>query len=238
MTDRYEVEIIVFRHIDQSRNTPEQPAGASLVRASPLDLFPESPPAPLDPYADPLAQPPFAARMSGPVVSFHLLEIYPQFPDFVPLNADDGELTGIYARLERLDAYEPIVHRTWMQGARPSDEAVPFEVSASDAEADFQLSGTVTLYKERYVHLEVNLDLAPTATELAPIEAETEPWPEYGDVFAPVEPTQVPLQDADSTAFELRESRRIRGVNAQYFDHPQFGVIARVSEIDLNEEEE
>ena len=39
MTDRYDVEIIVFRHVDQARNTPEQPAADSIIRTSPLDLF-------------------------------------------------------------------------------------------------------------------------------------------------------------------------------------------------------
>ena len=46
MTDRYEVEIIVFRHLDQARNTPEQPAVAQIVAASLPGLYTEAPDAP------------------------------------------------------------------------------------------------------------------------------------------------------------------------------------------------
>ena len=35
---RYEVELIIFRHLDQSRNTPEIPAAASMIQDSPFDL--------------------------------------------------------------------------------------------------------------------------------------------------------------------------------------------------------
>jgi len=238
MTDRYEVEVIVFRHLDQARNTPEQPAAAALIRSSPLDLYPRSESASAGPYAgplDPAARP--EERGKAPDVGFYVQELEPPFPDFVSLDNDGGELGRVYARLERLDAYEPILHRTWLQGARPADASVPFPVSA-DATGDFSLRGTLTLYKERYVHLEVKLDLVPTPSELTRVVPEPAPWPEYGDVLAPPDPGQVPLLSPDMPAYELRESRRIRGVNAQYFDHPRFGVIARISKIELDEESE
>jgi len=235
MTDRYEIEVIVFRHLDQSRNTPEQPAAASLIRSSPLDLYPQQDVMPVGPYADPSEQVmPREDRGKAPTVRFYLLDLEPGFPDFVPLDDDGGELGNVYARLQRLDAYEPILHRTWMQAAQPADAAVPVEVTSAAAGA-FSLTGSITLYKERYVHLEVDLELAPLPSELPQSDPEPAPWPEYGDVFAPPDPALVPLRAPDMPAYELRESRRIRGVNAQYFDNPQFGVIARVSEIDLSE---
>jgi len=238
MTDRYRIEVIVFRHLDQSRNTAEQPAATSLIRSSPLDLYPQPDVVPAGPYADPAAQAALPGdRVMPPAVGFYLLDLEPAFPDFVPLNNDAGELGDVYARLERLDAYHPILHRTWMQAAQPADAAVPLQISTDTADA-FSLTGSVTLYKERYVHLEVDLDLAAVPPELPSPDPEPAPWPEFGDVFAPPDPGQVPLQAPDTPAYELRESRRIRGVNAQYFDNPQFGVIARVTEIDLSDESE
>ena len=35
---RYEVELIIFRHLDQSRNTPEIPAAVSMIQDSPFEL--------------------------------------------------------------------------------------------------------------------------------------------------------------------------------------------------------
>ena len=50
------------------------------------------------------------------------------------------------------------------------------------------------------------------------------------------EPEPVPLRSPEGPTFKLQESRRIRGSNAQYFDHPQFGVIARISEVPIEED--
>lgn len=232
MTDRYEIEIIVFRHLDQSRNTPEQAAGQFVIRSSPLDLDVMSRPAPLAAHTDPSAQGEATVpRREGPQVDFQLLEPDARFPDYVPM--DGHQLKNVYARLERLDAYEPILYRAWLQAARPAKQAVPLPVAADPLD-DLRLRGTITVYRERYLHMEVDLDLSAVAPEGTPSDADS--LPTYGDVFAPQEPA--PLVPTSAPAYHLQESRRIRGVNPQYFDHPQFGVIAVVSRVEVGEEAE
>ncbi|MDP6674945.1 MAG: hypothetical protein QGH93_08895, partial [Gammaproteobacteria bacterium] len=101
--DRYQVELIVFRHIDQSRNTPETPAAASIFQVSPLNLMlaeiplqtPQIPSAPLGMLTDTQNK-----RPSRLPISFQLLELDPSYPYFVPLRADTHTLNQIYARLE------------------------------------------------------------------------------------------------------------------------------------------
>ncbi len=232
MTDRYEIEVVVFRHLDQSRNTPEQAAGQFVIRSSPLDLDLMARPAPAGPYADtPTQDEAPAPPRADPPVDFHLLDPDARFPDYVPM--DGHQLKSVYARLERLDAYEPILYRAWLQAARPAEQAVPFPLAA-DPFDDLSLRGTITFYKERYLHMEVDLDLSAAAPEAMPSEADSVPT--YGDVFTPLE--QAPRVPASAPAHHLQESRRIRGVNPQYFDHPQFGVIALVSRVDVDEDRE
>ena len=90
---RYEVELIVFRHIDQSRSTPETPAARSIFRSSPLELT----------LAEPVEQTPqmsaapagpgdiaSAANERRPPISFQILELQPSYPDFVPLRGEHG----------------------------------------------------------------------------------------------------------------------------------------------------
>ncbi|MFQ5634820.1 MAG: CsiV family protein [Gammaproteobacteria bacterium] len=238
MIDRYEVEIIVFRHLDQARNTPEQPAAAPILGASPLDLYPEPEPIPfLGPYADPSTRENSADdRSRKPAVDFYLLDLKPEFPDFVPLDDADRQLNQLYARLERLDIYAPLLHRAWVQPARSPEEAVPFQIA--DIFDEFSLEGRITLYRRRYTHLEIDLDLAPTPPDEPDAGPERPAWPTFGDVFTPPDEGIVVLQAPVTPAYKLQESRRIRGRNAQYFDHPQFGVIARITELELTGEPE
>lgn len=231
MTDRYAIEVVVFRHLDQSRNTAEQAAGQFVIRSSPLDLDLISRQGPAGPSAEPPTRVKASARRrKGPQVDFHLLDPIAGFPDYVP--TEGRELRSVYARLERLDAYEPMLYRAWIQAALPADQAVPFPVAA-DLLDDVRLRGTITVYKGRYLHMEVDLDLSADPPEPTPSEAESVPT--YGDVFTPQEPA-TPVVPALTPAHHLQESRRIRGVNPQYFDHPQFGVIALVSRVEVGEE--
>jgi len=236
MTDRFAIEVIVFRHLDQSRNTPEQPAVESIIPASPLELYLDADTAvPMGPYANSaLSGTDADTRAPGPVVGFYLLDVEPRFPDFAPL--DERQLARVYTRLESLDAYEPIAHFAWLQAARAADQSVPFQIAALDPSGEYRIEGTVTVYKERYVHIQVELGLSTVTPSVSPPIPEAATWPTYGDVFTPPDPKPVPLAVAAPPEFTLHESRRIRGTNAQYFDHPQFGVIARVTEVILDDD--
>ena len=244
---RYEVEVIIFRHLDQSRNTPEMPAAASMIEASPFDLS-------LAELPDDAAPPPGAtsataergwktsagdiertddrrrraARRTEAGPEFILLPLSLEFPDFVPFAKENFKLNRIYNRLARLDAYEPLAHLGWIQPAKSTQDAKPFAISSAVVEPA-SVTGTVTLYKERYLHLALNLAL-DAEPEIVPIETIDEPPTErvFG-IESFVEPTLEPVVDE---THKLQQSRRIRISRTHYFDHPQFGVIATVNEIE------
>ncbi len=228
---RYEVELIVFRHVDQSRNTPEIPAEGSLVGESPLTLNP----------ADD-AEEPFmntldiggknpgtltqlvtggaiaAAREREPTVNFYLMDPRAEYPDFVPVDTTSLELESVFRRLEQLDAYQPLVHLGWIQTAKNASEAVAYEIHIRDQNRD-DVTGSITLYRERYLHLELDLALNPVVDEYG-----------TGSDFY----TKAILEQMRATGrkqHKLTESRRIREPSSHYFDHPLFGVIARIQKI-------
>jgi len=211
---RYEVELILFRHIDQSRNTPEIPAASSIFNPSPLDLTLAEIPAP--PPVTPSAGNPLiidtGKRVRRAPINFHLLELDPAYPDFVPLRKDTHTLIRAYQRLEQIDAYEPLLHIGWIQPARSTEDSKPYRFEPPTTEG-LGISGTVTLYKERYLHLEVELAL------------ETENQPVSTPFFFGAGRGDSP------DIFKLTESRRIRGTVTHYFDSPQFGLITRVQEV-------
>ncbi len=205
---RFSVELIVFRHLDQGRNTPEIPAASSIFRRSPLDLsIAEAPNAP--PIPDTSLETLDVADNVEPVSSI--------YPDFAPLRDDARALNDLYARLARVDAYQPIVRVGWIQTVHSADDAMPYRFEPVTI-GDDHVAGTVTLYKGRFLHLE--LDLALTAEKPA---VETR----FGFGFgADRSEVQEP--------YKLTESRRIRGSATHYFDHPQFGVIARIAPVETS----
>ena len=239
MTDRYEIEIIVFRHRDQSRNTSEQPAPGEIDFPA-LGIYPPAPSAATVPTIGPVTAASALERQRNersvePAVHFYLLELQPQFPDFVPLAADKLQLGNVVKRLTTLDAYEPLIHQAWLQAAKPADTTQPLQIN-SNANGDYVIEGTIRFYKERYTHLEIDLDMRETqpadkGSQSGGSQSASDSWPVFSDVFPPSEAESVPLRSADGPTFKLQGSRRIRGSNAQYFDHPQFGVIARISEV-------
>lgn len=174
--DRYRVEVIVFRHIDQSRNTPEQ----------------------APPVSGPVANLPQPSGQDRPQPEFLLLD--PQLqkaPRDLP--RDLLELDSIVARLERVDAYQPLIHFGWQQPAAGRAEAEDYWLSAAIGE-QLGLTGKLRIYKERYLHLAMALEFDP--------------------------------RDGRGRPAVIEESRRLRDDSLQYFDHPQFGVIATVSKVE------
>ncbi len=188
---RYEVELIVFRHLDQSRNTPEM-ALPRIAQPDPIDdtLPPDGP----DLAAD-------EANTESP----EPIEMMPETVIFTPLTDKSATLDPIYARLLKLDAYEPLTQLGWSQQALHRNDALAYEVPAAVTDTT-GISGAVTLYKERYLHLKLELNLSQGLVEAS----------EDGS------------RAYQGTTFTLKESRRIRGTKAHYFDHPEFGVIASV----------
>jgi hypothetical protein len=239
---RYEVELIIFRHLDQSRNTAEIPAAASMIQDSPFDLNLAEARVTGDTGAerqtgtttseDELAndvgsQPP--PLRSKQVVSFFLMSPRAEFPDFVPADEGSFTLNGAYKRIIRLDAYEPLMHLGWVQPARSTEAAKPYQITTQSG-SPVELTGTVTLYKERYLHLALDLALESTSGDEVSEPAADIPAERVFGLNTPVNEDK-PTEHVSAT-HKLQQSRRIRLSTTHYFDHPMFGVIATVNRIE------
>ena len=116
------------------------------------------------------------------------------------------QMKGITRALENSRDYEVLYHRAWRQLAYDKRNSVAYPVETEiEIGKRNRVQGWVRLIRERFLHLDVDLFL--TATR--------------GQAAAGAD-TRLPL-------FELNEKRRIRSGELHYFDHPRFGVIARVA---------
>jgi len=137
--------------------------------------------------------------------------------EFVRLEEEDYELTEAWDRLQRLDAYEPVMHFGWTQATWPEEETEPLSLHRF-ATPPPELHGQLKLYLSRFLHLVVDLQLdAPVASP-----------PD----FSTVQPPRGPVR------YVINEDRILKNGELRYYDHPKFGVLAKVTRVEEEEEEE
>ena len=225
---RYKVELIVFaydRGVPHGNEVfpPEAPplpysgpaedegaGGEPLVFGDPAVI--DAQPAGDD---DRQAEPgdPFAAEPGTRRIALELLE------------AQDARMEDIYRRLVNIDAYHPLMRAAWIQSTPGKAEAPAIHLQALGA-APPELDGTVTLYLGRFVHLVVDVAL-DAGDDAAAATATTAPADDTPVYFGDDRPDG--LFAAPVVRYRIAEDRIMRDGEVRYYDHPRFGVIARVT---------
>jgi hypothetical protein len=131
---------------------------------------------------------------------------------FTRLRRSDFTMGDIRARLDRLDAYRPVMHFGWTQTTYPAEQTRSIRLSSLTTPAA-GFNGTVKLYLSRFLHLVVDLQMDTEAERLA-------------DTFAP----------AATVSYRIQEDRIFRSGELRYFDHPKFGVLAKVSRVEEDDD--
>jgi hypothetical protein len=140
------------------------------------------------------------------------------------LTEEDFGLLEVYEHLERLDAYEPLMHFGWTQPTYP-DEEVEARPLSSFATPPNGLEGELTLYLSRYLHLAIKLQLDESFAD-EPVEDGY-----YDDSYGYYDdsPLSYPVR------YRIDEDRIFRNGELRYFDHPKFGVLAKITRVEEEE---
>ena len=142
---------------------------------------------------------------------------------------DDYLLADALRKFELLDAYETLMHVGWTQPAFAEEDTPPIEL-ALFGELPEGLDGSLTLYLSRYLHLVVDLALdAPTENIEKPIEPD--PFFTFGDSRFGYEEPPAP----QPVRWRIQDDRIFRTGELRYFDHPKFGVLAKVVRVEEEE---
>lgn len=208
---RYTVEMIVFRYAQ------DVSAGSEIF---PRDE-PEPEVLPLDDeivFADEL--PRDSAAEYGPLPDTEL----------VLLDKADFQLGEIMDRFRRLDVYTPVMHFGWTQATWPEEQtaAIPLHRLARPPAG---LDGDLTLYLSRFLHLVVDLQLeAPKSRAFNAGEQER-----LGDTRLVGELLEE-VNAQPSVYYRIQENRILKNGELRYFDHPKFGVLAKITRVEEAEE--
>ena len=222
---RYTVELIVFAY------------GESVSSGTEI-WVPEEPPVeenvtPI--YGD------FGDEFDEPLTEVDVPPIGRRYMDLelVLMAKDDFTMDGIYDKLVELEAYEPILRAGWTQPTYERDVTASIPLTTL-SESPPWLDGTLTLYLGRYLHLVVDLSMDSDRTEVpagvetaegvlsfgdSRLQSEYGMIDEYGDLIPP------PVR------YRILEDRIVKNGDIRYFDHPKFGVVAKITRFEEPEEE-
>lgn len=242
LTPRYTVELIVFEYTSSAlagneRFLPQEPPaddtlspGGPLIFGDPGAFDEEDVSLPGD---DPLvgkddADPAFAE--DEPLdeeleeLPSHIIQTQLQV-----LDPATHAMTSIYQKLQTLDAYRPIMRAAWTQLTYEKDQTLPIRLRRL-GQTPLRLDGTVMLYLSRYLHFVV--DISIERQEELPGYRDDRDAPYYGDRRSPrrfgfgYQTRSVPIR------YKISEDRIFRNGELRYFDHPKFGVLARVTRVE------
>ncbi len=219
----YTVELIIFEYADGADGTAEIFLPAEIETpyfgdAADRQRTPGSAAAfPLDPAGEQIETPPSVASDLQEIPTFARSGV-------TLLGADQRRLTSVYERLSRLDAYRPLMHVAWRQPTRDEHLSVPIKLRRL-GDPPLRLDGTIKLYLSRFLHLVVDLSLEDKAAQRISGSSERlQSTGSYGDNRYSFEPGSV----SRSVFYQIKEDRIVKNGELRYFDHPKFGVIARI----------
>jgi len=221
---RYTVELIVFAYAAtvSSGNEIWLPDEPAVETTAVNDLF-------FDEFGERLTE------VEVPAIGRRYMDL-----ELALFTKDDFTMNGIYDKLVELEAYEPIVRAGWTQPTYPRDVTASIPIQTL-AESPPWLAGELKLYLGRYLHLVVDLTMDEDRSRTAEAEEETAPGvltfgdaraqQQYGFINEYGDPVQAPIR------YRIFEDRIMKNGDIRYFDHPKFGVVAKITRFEEEEEE-
>lgn len=185
-------------------------------------------------------------------------DLLPAAPDnFLLLDAEHFQLKPTVQRISQQKDYRPLTHLVWQQLIKPKNEAEHIVITGGDQFDDhYELEGTIQLSVERYLHIETDLWLSSFVVNSGLFSDLWHTLPGRPiDTRHSLVATQIdPLQDSFNNSLYdglfavrnqqyqvertvvLRQHRRMRSGELHYIDHPLFGLLIKITPIDVDKE--
>lgn len=142
--------------------------------------------------------------------------IFPRNWDGYPLEAfeelprNDLRLSGDATRLARSGSHRVLYHGGWLQAIGGPSQARSVRIKASTD--SYELDGSISIYRNRYLHAQPNLQLSSHALVPQRVSAEQTDQTAMPSEYRP-------------RAWMLQDARRMRSDEIHYIDHPHMGIL-------------
>jgi Peptidoglycan-binding protein, CsiV len=204
----YQVEVLIFAYREFDRTEEQFEHAPPRVSG---DIALREPPAIDESSFDPLVlRPPVTPETPAPGETES---------GFRVLGPDELQLKAEYQKIQRIAAYVPLAHGGWVQPGLPENEAQPVDMALLGIGNP---TGTIRLHLSRFLHLTLDLryqddqNVSQNVSRGAP----------SADAGA------AGLREIDlAPRYDLITERQTRSGGLQYFDHPAFGVLVKITAV-------
>ena len=152
--------------------------------------------------------------------------------DLKVLDPEEFAMKDIYEKLVELDAYKPIMRAAWTQATYEKDQTLPIHLRRL-GNAPLRLDGNLTLYLSRYLHLVVDLTIESDYAQSGRRNDDDVRY--YGDRRSSRNNGYGYGQETTTIKYSISEDRIFRNGELRYYDHPRFGVLARITRFEEEE---
>lgn len=130
------------------------------------------------------------------------------------LDEEARVLRHMFSRMRGTGDYHLLFHEAWRQPINQKSEMPAILLDAPPNAAFGEMTAVLTFSRSRYLHVDAQVWLTPSASD---------------EPFRNFESDEEDGQ-ANFGNMMIQEQRRIRRDNVNYFDHPAFGMLVRITE--------
>jgi hypothetical protein len=156
--------------------------------------------------------------------------------DFRLLTEEELTLSEVHKKLLTLDAYLPVLWGGWVQSTHEKDLTPPIQLRMLGV-PPLHIDGSLTLYLKNYLHLVVDLTREQRVAVFQPVYSMEKPAQSAErSMFEDDSPYNV--SESQTFVYQIQEDRLFNSGQLRYYDHPKFGVLARVSRVEIEDPDE
>lgn len=152
---------------------------------------------------------------------------------FRRLQPDEMTMGPIYNKLTKLDAYRPVLWAGWSQSGLDESltRAIRLRILGTPP---LYFDGELSLYLKNYLHLVVNVSMQQPGSGISETYLQDN---NRLDAAAHSGNNSELRAGMPPIIYRIQEDRIFRSGELRYYDHPKFGVLARINRIDGAEDE-
>ena len=168
-----------------------------------------------------------------PEVEITELNLIPSLTDvgFRLLTEEEFTMGEIHEKLDSLDAYQPVLWGGWIQSTRDRDLSPLIQLRVLGT-PPIHIDGTLQLFLKNYLHLVVDLTKEQQIAAVQPVyrfeRSSRDDRSSYGadDYY---------VADPQTIIYQIQEDRLFQSGQLRYYDHPKFGILARINRVEQAE---